>query len=75
MFQDDLPERAVDGSIELFGRTFGTPVGQAVLELLVKQTIERRARPGSMTNEELWFLEGQRDLVTNIIQKVRKWQG
>lgn len=54
-----------------FVRTFNSPSGKRVLKYLVSLSLGRYLPP-SATNEELHYLEGERFLVSFILNMIKK---
>ncbi|MBD5405416.1 hypothetical protein HDR59_02600 [bacterium] len=54
-----------------FLRTFNSPSGKKVLKYLISITLGRYLMPNS-TNEELHYLEGERFLVSFILNMIKK---
>lgn len=61
--------------VEAVGRTFNCPTGEVTMEWLRKVTVDVSLNPKEATSEELWHLEGKRDLVKQIQRMIKQWQG
>lgn len=57
----------------VYAKTFSRPDGAIVLADLKRRTMERILPPNA-SDSELWFLEGQRALVAQIIALIQQGQ-